>query len=124
MSHKRISELDNSTTPSAADLVAVVDVDEPDIDKRTKHMTLGDMGTLFGVGLITSANGTSTIPDGSTSITVSHGVSGGDVVEIHPTNLNLVSQWSVQNKTATTFDIILVTSPGPNGAEFWWKVST
>lgn len=70
--------------------------------------------------------GTATIPSGSTSVTVTHGLGGTPNaydLRIVLTNTPTTNPqwWSVQNIGATTFDIVVKTNPSTTGATFAWK---
>lgn len=73
------------------------------------------------------ADGTATIPSGSTSVTVTHGLSSGSGVsarhiQVTPTNgLGSASKFWAHNVTDTTFTISVNADPGAN-ATFAWRI--
>lgn len=76
MTNRRISDLTPLSTPDNLDLIAIVDVDEPLLDNKTKKITIGNLLTgiqipyqTTGVAPISSpANGTLVL-DNNSSIT-------------------------------------------------------
>jgi hypothetical protein len=80
------------------------------------------------MGWTTENAGTATVAAGTTSITVSHGLSQTPLVQnisVTPTSsLAAAGAFWVSNVTATSFDILVDADPGGTGASFAWRIAS
>ena len=78
------------------------------------------------IGFVTENSGTATIPNGSISVTVNHGLTitpGLDDISVTPTNsLGNATKFWISNPTATQFTINVNTNPGATTAGFAWNI--
>jgi parallel beta-helix repeat protein len=75
-------------------------------------------------GYVTENSGTATIPNGSTSIVVNHGLATTPTrVQVTPTLLSNANKFWVTDKTATQFTINVDSDPGAGTAVFDWRAT-
>lgn len=91
----------------------------------------GGTGSIIArnVGFVTEARGTSNIPSGSTTKTITHGLS----VTPNPANISVLfteqgtndyGRWWVDNVTSTQFTVNVSADPGVSNLDFYWQVMT
>ena len=77
------------------------------------------------IGLVTEASGTATVPSGSTSVTVTHGLGSTPRIQdirVTPTNnLGAAAKFWISAAGATTFVINVDADPGATTATFAWS---
>lgn len=77
------------------------------------------------LGYVTENSGTATIPSGSTTVVVSHGLGRtpvlADIIVTPNNNLGLATKFWVSAPTATQFTINATPDPGAGGALFAWQ---
>jgi len=97
----------------------------------SKQVTILDGGTNTKIrnnqDFVTENSGLATIPSGSTSIIIAHGLSvtpTSDNIMVTPTNsLGSAAKYYIGSITATTFTITVDADPGATTATFAWKAS-